>query len=113
MPILSSLITRGLSVNSFSNTKRLGANVAIQYLVVAGGGGSYFSGYTSSGRQGGGGAGGYRTGTLDQSGGSRLTVLIGAGGSGASPGSNSSITAGEGVWSNVISDGGGNGDGRS
>ncbi len=101
----ASLRTFGLG----ATRRRIGANVAVQYLVVAGGGGTYDAGIASFGRCGGGGAGGLRTGTIDTSGGVRLSVIVGAGGAGCSPGSNSSITAGEGVWSNVISDGGGNG----
>jgi hypothetical protein len=93
--------------------RKIGANVAIQYLVVAGGGGSYEAGTLLGGYSGGGGAGGFRTGTLNTSGGVRLVISVGAGGSGPTPGTNSSILrakADEGVWSNVISDGGGNGE---
>jgi hypothetical protein len=104
----ASLRTFGLG----ATRRRIGANVAVQYLVVAGGGGSYTAPLTSYGRTGGGGAGGLRTGTLNTSGGVRLSVVVGAGGSGCTPGSNSSVLralANEGVWSNVVSDGGGNG----
>jgi hypothetical protein len=92
--------------------RRFGANVAIQYLVVAGGGGSYTAPLLSYGRTGGGGGGGFRTGTINAFSGERLIVTIGAGGSGCAPGVNSSILraeAAQGIWSNVISDGGGNG----
>lgn len=103
------------SLKSFglgATRRRIGANVAVQYLVVAGGGGSYTAPFQMSGLSGGGGAGGFRTGTLNTSGGVRLSVAVGAGGSGWTSGSNSSVLrarAEEGVWSNVTSDGGGNG----
>jgi len=100
-----SLRTFGLG----ATRRRIGGNIAVQYLIVAGGGGSYTAPLVSFGRTGGGGAGGLRTGTINTSPDVRLTVTVGAGGSGCTPGSNSSVTATEGVWSNVISDGGGNG----
>ena len=113
MPIQAGFGNGSLRTFGLGATKRrIGANVAVQYLVVAGGGGSYEAPYTVNGVTGGGGAGGLRTGTLNTSGGVRLIVAVGAGGSGPTPGSNSSILrakAEEGVWSNVISDGGGNG----
>ena len=103
------------SLKSFglgATRRRIGANVAVQYLVVAGGGGSYTAPFQINGVSGGGGAGGFKTGTLNTSGGVRLSVIVGSGGSGWTSGSNSSVLrarADEGVWSNVISDGGGNG----
>jgi len=105
MPILSAVITRGLSVNNFR--KKIYGNVAVQYLVVAGGGGS---GYYFSGIGGGGGAGGLRTGTQNTIEAARLLIVVGAGGLDAN-GSNSSVISIDGsrVWSNVISDGGGQG----
>ena len=104
MPILSSLITRGLSVNNFR--KKVYGNVAVQYLVVAGGGGS---GEFFAGNGGGGGAGGLRTGTQNTVEAGRLIVPVGGGGTGVANGSKSSVISidGSGVWSNVICDGGG------
>lgn len=110
MPIQAGFGNGSLRAFGLGATKRrIGANVAVQYLVLAGGGGSYTAPLVSFGRTGGGGAGGLRLGTINTSGGSRLTVTVGAGGSGCVPGSNSSVIASEGVWSNVVSDGGGNG----
>jgi hypothetical protein len=112
MPILSSLITRGLSVNNFR--KKVYGNVAVQYLVVAGGGGSNFQ---FAGVGGAGGAGGLKTGTQNTVEAGRLIVTVGGGGTGSVNGSNSSIISidGSAVWNNVICDGGGcgGGDGRA
>jgi hypothetical protein len=86
--------------------RRFGSNVAVQYLVVAGGGGSTWS---TPGTSGAGGAGGLQTGTQNTVGAARLFIQIGAGGTGWSNGTNSSVTSVEGVWSNVTADGGGAG----
>jgi hypothetical protein len=113
MPFLTTSGAASFRTYGLTPTRRsIGANIAVQYLVVAGGGGSYTAPFQMRGVSGGGGAGGFRTGTLNTSGGVRLSVAVGAGGSGWTSGSNSSVLrarADEGVWSNVISDGGGNG----
>lgn len=96
--------------------KVFGSNVAVQYLIVAGGGGSHgsYNPASGTGSGGGGGAGGLRTGTTNTSAGARLFVAVGAGGTGYTNGTNSSVTVandgiGGGVWSNLICDGGGAG----
>lgn len=79
-----------------SRRRGLGGPITVQYLVVAGGGGSEAP---TIGSSGGGGAGGLLTGTFITSGGARLTVKVGAGGTGASQGQTSNITSIEGVFS--------------
>jgi len=99
---------RSFGVN-VSPKKRIGANVAVTYLILAGGGGSSWQ---AAGASGGGGAGGLITGVQNTSGGVRLSVVVGAGGTGYQNGSNSSVTRytlDEGVWTNIESAGGGGG----
>ena len=62
----ASLRSFGLNTKPY---KRFGANVAVQYLVVAGGGGSNFQ---FNGVGGAGGAGGLRTGTQNTVGAARF-----------------------------------------
>jgi hypothetical protein len=79
-----------------SRRRGLGGPITVTYLVVAGGGGSEAPDIGSSG---GGGAGGFLTGTFTTSGGARLDIKVGAGGTGSSQGQASNITSTEGVFS--------------
>ena len=97
------------SLKSFglgATRRRIGAPISVQYLVVAGGGGSNQS---WGGQGGAGGAGGLRTGTTNTSGGIRMSIMVGGGAVWPDNGGNSSITATEGVWTNVSCWGGGSG----
>ena len=82
----------------------------IEYLVVAGGGGG--GGGSSGGSSGaGGGAGGMRTGTLQATLGSAMTVTVGGGGTRGAHGNNAGVQGSDSVFGSITSTGGGAGAG--
>ncbi len=81
----------------------------VEYLVVAGGGGG---GRAVQGGGGGGGAGGFRTGTIDVNIGTDYSVVVGAGGTGASGSMQRGNSGGTSSVFGISSAGGGGGGSR-
>ena len=82
----------------------------VEYLVVAGGGGGGSADQNTSGNAGGGGAGGFRTGMLQVTPGTAITVTVGNGGAGgAQATSNTGSNGQNSIFGTITSIGGGKG----